>query len=196
MFFSIFQYTLFTCICITVNAEMATSIIHANIFANHASANFPLSRILNFLFFLWDRWKITKHISFRPFKCMKIVNQIFVISKNAFHQFSINTAIMLNAVGLKVNIFSTCSHFNIPTLVMPCVSNFLKSLYNLYSLGIISFCIFNIFLCEENSSLNKVILNLAVCFYVNKTENQFISVAFQFVSDMPYPCKQFSWLNG
>lgn len=127
---------------------------------------------------------------------MKIVNQFFVISKNTFHQFSINTSIMFNAVGLKVYIFSTRCHFNIPPLFMPCFSNFLKSLYNLYSLGIISFCILNIFLCEENSFLNKVILDLAVCFYVNKTENQFISVAFQLVSDMPYSCKQFSWPNG
>ena len=103
---------------------------------------------------------------------------------------------MLNAVRFKINIFSTCSHFNIPALVMPCFSNFLKSLYNLYSLGIISFCILNIFFCEENSFLNKIILNLAVCFYVNKTENQFISVAFQFVSDMSYSCKQISWSNG
>lgn len=175
---------------------MAASIVHTNIFAHHATANLSLSRILNFLFFLWDRWKITKHIFFRPFKGMKIVNQFFIISKNAFHQFSINTAIMFNAVGLKINIFSTCSHFNIPALVMPRFSNFLKSLYNLYSLGIISFCILNIFLCKKNSFLHKIVLNLAVCFYINKTENQFISVAFQLVSDMPYSCKQFSWSDG
>ena len=103
---------------------------------------------------------------------------------------------MFNAVCFKVNIFRTCRHFYIPTLFMPCFSNFLKSLYNLYSLGIISFCILNIFLCEENSFLNKIILYLAVCFYVNKTENQFISVAFQFVSNMPYSCKQISWANS
>ena len=157
---------------------MAASIVHTNIFAHHATANLSLSRILNFLFFLWDRWKITKHIFFRPFKGMKIVNQFFVISKNTFHQFSINTAIMLNAVGLKVNILSTCSHFNIPTLVMPCFSNFLKSLYNLYPLGIISFCMLNIFFCEENSFLHKIVLNFTVCFYVNKTENQFVCIAF------------------
>ena len=175
---------------------MATSIIHANIFTDHASANFPLSCILYFLFFLGNRGKITKHIHFRPFKGMKIENQFFVISKNAFHQFPINTTIMLNAIGFKINIFSTCCHFNIPTLFMPCFSNFLKSLYNLYPLGIISFCILNIFLCKKNSFLHKIVLNLAVCFYINKTENQFISVAFQLVADMPYPCKQFSWPNG
>lgn len=109
---------------------------------------------------------------------MKIVNQIFVISKNAFHQFSINTAIMLNAVGLKVNIFSTCSHFNIPTLVMPCVSNFLKSLYYLYPLGIISFCIFYIFFCEEYGFFHKIVLNFAISFNINKTENQFVCITF------------------
>ena len=31
---------------------------------------------------------------------------------------------------------------------------------------------------EESSFLNKVILNLAICFYVNKTENQFVRIAF------------------
>ena len=47
---------------------MTASIVHTNIFTHHATANLSLSRILNFLFFLWDRWKITKHIFFRPFK--------------------------------------------------------------------------------------------------------------------------------
>ena len=150
---------------------MTASVIHTNIFAHHASTYFSLSRILNFLFFLWDRWKMTKYISFRPFKSVKIVNQFFVICKNTFHQFSVNTPIMLNAIGREVYIFSTRSHFNIPTLVMPCFSNFLKSLYDFYSLGIISFCILNIFLCEENCFLNQVVLNLAICFYVNKTKN-------------------------
>ena len=48
---------------------MTASIVHTNIFAHHATANLSLSRILNFLFFLWDRWKITKHIFFRPNHC-------------------------------------------------------------------------------------------------------------------------------
>lgn len=49
---------------------MTASIVHTNIFAHHATANLSLSRILNFLFFLWDRWKITKHIFFRPNHCL------------------------------------------------------------------------------------------------------------------------------
>ena len=157
---------------------MTASVIHTNIFTHHATTNFSLSRILDFLFFLWNRWKISKHVPFRPFKGMKIENQFFVISKNTFHQFSVNTSIMLNAVEFKINIFCTCSHFNIPTLFMPCFSNFLKSLYNLYPLGIISFCMLNIFFCEENSFLHKIVLNFTVCFYVNKTENQFVCIAF------------------
>lgn len=48
---------------------MTASIVHTNIFAHHATANLSLSRILNFLFFLWYRWKITKHIFFRPNHC-------------------------------------------------------------------------------------------------------------------------------
>ena len=84
MFLGIPQHTFFTCVCITVYTEMTASVIHSNIFAHHASTNFSLPSILNLPFFLWDRWKITKHISFRPFKGMKIVNQFFVISKNTF----------------------------------------------------------------------------------------------------------------
>ncbi len=53
---------------------MAASIIHANIFAYHTSTYFSLSCILYFLFFLWNRWKISKHVTFWPFKGMKIVN--------------------------------------------------------------------------------------------------------------------------
>ena len=49
---------------------MTASIVHTNIFAHHATANLSLSRILNFLFFLWYRWKITKHIFFRPNHCL------------------------------------------------------------------------------------------------------------------------------
>lgn len=49
---------------------MTASIVHTNIFAHHATANLSLPRILNFLFFLWYRWKITKHIFFRPNHCL------------------------------------------------------------------------------------------------------------------------------
>ena len=110
MFLGIPQHTFFTCVCITVYTEMTASIIHSNIFAHHASTNFSLPSILNLSFFLWDRRKITKHISFRPFKGMKIVNQFFVNSKNTFHKFPVNTTIMLNTVGFKINIFSTRRH--------------------------------------------------------------------------------------
>ena len=46
---------------------MTASVIHTYIFTHHATANFSLSSILYFLFFLWNRWEISKHIPFWPF---------------------------------------------------------------------------------------------------------------------------------
>ena len=48
MFLCVFDYTFLAGICIAINAEMPTSIIHTNIFADHATAYFTLTSILDF----------------------------------------------------------------------------------------------------------------------------------------------------
>ena len=48
MFFCVSDNAFLAGICITINAEMPTSIIHTNIFANHTTAYFTLSSIFNF----------------------------------------------------------------------------------------------------------------------------------------------------
>ena len=56
MFLSISDDAFFTCIGIAVDTEMATSIIHSNIFTHHTSANLALTGIF-YIFRLLRDWR-------------------------------------------------------------------------------------------------------------------------------------------
>lgn len=100
---------------------------------------------------------------------------------------------MFYAIGLQIYIFSTSCHFNIPSLFFPNGSDFLKTFNNFYSLSMVCFSIFNILFRKKRGFFYEIILNFSICFYVYKTENQFVSISFQFIADIPYSFKQLSW---
>ena len=92
---------------------------------------------------------------------------------------------MFYPVFFEVNIFRTSGDFNIPTIFMPNFTNLLKSFYDFYALSKVGFGILHILLCKKHSFLNKVVLNLAISFYINETEYKLICVTFQFISNVP-----------
>lgn len=64
MFLSISDDAFFTCIGIAVDTEMTTSIIHADVLADHTSTYLTLPCILYITHLLWYWWQITKQVFF------------------------------------------------------------------------------------------------------------------------------------
>ena len=127
MLLEILQHDVLACIGITVYAEMAASIIHANIFADHTSTHFTLTFILEILPFQGNLWNTTEQIWLREFPDMKIVNQFLVISKELFHQLTINAAVMLDAISVQINTLSTGGQRKVPAFVFPVFPQFGES---------------------------------------------------------------------
>lgn len=99
---------------------MTASIVHTNIFAHHATANLSLSRILNFLFFLWYRWKITKHIFFRPNHCLSS-NGTFSTDTPSLHSWMEGVQEVSLALGHDGPVSVGCPLYNEASAVKGCL---------------------------------------------------------------------------
>ena len=94
----VIEHTFFAGVGVTINTEVAAGVVHSDVLAYHATANFTLTCILDLTSLFGDRGKSSEHVTLRPFEGVEVIDKFLVVGKDALHQFAIYASIVFNAV--------------------------------------------------------------------------------------------------
>ena len=107
---------------------MAASVVHSDVFANHATTNFALARVFHLLLFFGQWRHLSKNVRLNKFARMKIINHLRVILANSLNQLTINAMIMFNA--LKITLLCASGKRDVPTFFKPSRLTFAQAVHN------------------------------------------------------------------
>ena len=62
------ENTFFTCIGVTIYAEVAAGVVHSDVLAYHTTTNLALTSVFHLSCLLGDRRKLSEHVTLRPFE--------------------------------------------------------------------------------------------------------------------------------
>lgn len=143
---------------------MAARVVHAYVFARHATAG----QALPFVLHLFGRQGRTTEIHTEQrilvgqFAVVEVVEQILIVCPESFHQFTVDTAVMFDAILVEVDLFAAGGELQVPALIVPAVAAFSETVSYLVHLCLGELRLLDGLLRELVGLLHEVGLHLAV----------------------------------